>query len=35
MRVRDARVDTKAMAFPSGDKAGWKFSDELLVTLTS
>jgi len=35
IRVRDARVDTKAIEFPSGEKAGWKFSDALLVMLTS
>src|SRR5262249_33917282 len=35
IRVRDARVDTKAIELPSGEKAGWKFSEALLVTLTS
>jgi hypothetical protein len=35
IRVRDARVDTNAIELPSGEKAGWKSSDALLVTLIS
>jgi hypothetical protein len=33
--VRDARVETKAIEWPSEENAGWKFWDPLLVTLTS
>src|SRR5215471_21290635 len=35
IRVRDERVDTKAIDRPSGENDGWKFSESLFVTLTS